>query len=118
MGNAVFGSFLEINAEQLEQAFRVNTLGLFHCGREAAADMQKRGGGAHRDSPKDHPLMTLLGEPVDDRGNISSLQWAETTGRRVTFSVTPVVIDNARMTALVKETEMAEIGALAVGVTV
>ena len=31
---------LDTDSEQLEQAFRVNTLGLFHCGREAVADMR------------------------------------------------------------------------------
>jgi NAD(P)-dependent dehydrogenase (short-subunit alcohol dehydrogenase family) len=45
-GNASFGGFLEITADALEAAWRVNTLSLFLCGREAAADMLARGSGA------------------------------------------------------------------------
>jgi len=45
-GSGVFNSFLDTDAEQLEQAWRVNALGLFLCGREAAADMLKGGRGA------------------------------------------------------------------------
>ena len=45
-GNAAFGGFLEITAEALESAWRVNTLSLFLCGREAASDMLSRGSGA------------------------------------------------------------------------
>ena len=44
-GNAVFGSFLDVDDEAMESAWRVNTLGLFRCGREAVADMQKAGKG-------------------------------------------------------------------------
>ncbi|HKE13021.1 MAG TPA: SDR family NAD(P)-dependent oxidoreductase [Myxococcota bacterium] len=45
-GNASFGGFLEVTAEALESAWRVNTLSLFLCGREAANDMLPRGSGA------------------------------------------------------------------------
>jgi NAD(P)-dependent dehydrogenase (short-subunit alcohol dehydrogenase family) len=45
-GNASFGGFLEVTAEALESAWRVNTLSLFLCGREAASDMLGRGSGA------------------------------------------------------------------------
>ncbi|HBZ72054.1 MAG TPA: short-chain dehydrogenase [Deltaproteobacteria bacterium] len=45
-GNAAFGGFLEITAEALESAWRVNTLSLFLCGRQAASDMLSRGTGA------------------------------------------------------------------------
>jgi len=45
-GNASFGGFLEITPEALESAWRVNTLSLFLCGREAASDMVRRGSGA------------------------------------------------------------------------
>lgn len=45
-GSGVFGGFLEADAAQLEQAWRVNTLGLFLCGQEAAADMLEAGRGA------------------------------------------------------------------------
>lgn len=45
-GSGVFGSFLDATPAQLEQAWRVNALGLFLCGREAVADMQKVGRGA------------------------------------------------------------------------
>jgi len=45
-GNAVFGGFLEVTAEAMESAWRVNTLSLFLCGRAAASDMVSRGSGA------------------------------------------------------------------------
>jgi NAD(P)-dependent dehydrogenase (short-subunit alcohol dehydrogenase family) len=45
-GNAVFGGFLEVTAEAMEAAWRVNALSLFLCGREAAADMIARGDGS------------------------------------------------------------------------
>jgi NAD(P)-dependent dehydrogenase (short-subunit alcohol dehydrogenase family) len=45
-GSGVFASFLDATPAQLEQAWRVNVLGLFLCGREAVADMQKAGRGA------------------------------------------------------------------------
>jgi NAD(P)-dependent dehydrogenase (short-subunit alcohol dehydrogenase family) len=45
-GNAAFGGFLEVTAEAIESAWRVNTLSLFLCGREAASDMVSRGSGA------------------------------------------------------------------------
>jgi NAD(P)-dependent dehydrogenase (short-subunit alcohol dehydrogenase family) len=45
-GNAVFGGFLEVTAEAMESAWRVNTLSLFLCGREVAGDMLSRGSGA------------------------------------------------------------------------
>jgi len=44
-GNAVFGGFLDVTAETLEAAWRVNALSLFLCGREAAADMLARSAG-------------------------------------------------------------------------
>lgn len=45
-GNATFGDFLNVTTEQLEVTWRVNTLGLFLCGREAVADMLPKGRGA------------------------------------------------------------------------
>jgi len=45
-GNASFGGFLEVTAEALESAWRVNTLSLFLCGREATSDMLSCGSGA------------------------------------------------------------------------
>lgn len=45
-GSGHFASFLDVTPEQLEQAWRVNVLGLFLCAREAVADMQKAGRGA------------------------------------------------------------------------
>lgn len=45
-GNASFGGFLEVTAEALESAWRVNALSLFLCGREAASDMLARGNGS------------------------------------------------------------------------
>ncbi len=45
-GSASFGSFLDISAEQMEEAWRTNVLALYLCGREAVADMQKLGRGA------------------------------------------------------------------------
>jgi NAD(P)-dependent dehydrogenase (short-subunit alcohol dehydrogenase family) len=45
-GNASFGGFLEVTADALESAWRVNTLSLFLCGREAASDMLSRGSGS------------------------------------------------------------------------
>jgi NAD(P)-dependent dehydrogenase (short-subunit alcohol dehydrogenase family) len=45
-GSGVFGGFLDATPAQLEQAWRVNVLGLFLCGREAVADMQKAERGA------------------------------------------------------------------------
>jgi NAD(P)-dependent dehydrogenase (short-subunit alcohol dehydrogenase family) len=45
-GSGVFGDFLTVDAATLEQSWRVNTLGLFLCGREAVADMRPRGAGA------------------------------------------------------------------------
>ena len=45
-GSGAFSSFLDTEPAQLEAAWRTNALGLLLCGREAAADMQKAGGGA------------------------------------------------------------------------
>jgi NAD(P)-dependent dehydrogenase (short-subunit alcohol dehydrogenase family) len=45
-GNASFGGFLEVTAEALESAWRVNALSLFLCGREVTNDMLARGSGA------------------------------------------------------------------------
>jgi NAD(P)-dependent dehydrogenase (short-subunit alcohol dehydrogenase family) len=45
-GSGSFRSFLDIDADELEAAWRVNCLGLFLCGREAAADMLRAGRGA------------------------------------------------------------------------
>lgn len=47
--NAAIGSFVEfmdLEAEVLEHNFRVNTMGLFHCGQLAAADMLEAGRGS------------------------------------------------------------------------
>jgi NAD(P)-dependent dehydrogenase (short-subunit alcohol dehydrogenase family) len=44
-GNAVFGDFRTVDAAAMEGAWRVNVLALFHCAREAAADMAKKGAG-------------------------------------------------------------------------
>jgi NAD(P)-dependent dehydrogenase (short-subunit alcohol dehydrogenase family) len=45
-GNAVFGDVLNITAEALEGAWRVNVLALFLCAREVIPAMQKAGHGA------------------------------------------------------------------------
>ncbi|MEE9608097.1 MAG: SDR family NAD(P)-dependent oxidoreductase [Myxococcota bacterium] len=45
-GSGTFGPFLETEPEQLEEAWRTNTLGLLLCGREVAPDMLKAGRGA------------------------------------------------------------------------
>lgn len=45
-GNAVFGSFEQVSAEQMEDAWKVSVLGLFLCGREVTRDMRADGGGA------------------------------------------------------------------------
>jgi NAD(P)-dependent dehydrogenase (short-subunit alcohol dehydrogenase family) len=42
----VMGEFLDVKPEQLEAAFRVNTLSLLHCGQRAARDMLAAGEGA------------------------------------------------------------------------
>lgn len=42
----VFGEFMDVKPEQLEAAFRVNTLSLLHCGQQAARDMLAAGQGA------------------------------------------------------------------------
>ncbi len=42
----VFGEFMDVSAEQLEAAFRVNTTSLLHCGQAAARDMLAAGEGA------------------------------------------------------------------------
>ena len=42
----VFGEFMDVKPEQLEGAFRTNTLSLLHCGQEAARDMLAAGAGA------------------------------------------------------------------------
>ncbi len=45
-GSGVFGSFLDVTAEQLEESWRTNALALFLCGREGVTDMLERGRGA------------------------------------------------------------------------
>lgn len=45
-GNAVFGSFLELSAESVEDAWRTNCLSLFLCGRAAVVDMRELGRGS------------------------------------------------------------------------
>jgi len=45
-GSGVFSSFVDTTPEQLESAWRTNTLALLLCGQEAVADMQKTGSGA------------------------------------------------------------------------
>ncbi len=45
-GNAVFGSFTEVDVKAFEQGWRVNTLALFLCAREAMADMGPNGSGS------------------------------------------------------------------------
>jgi len=42
----VFGEFMDVRPEQLEAAFRVNTVSLLTCGQEAARDMLAAGAGA------------------------------------------------------------------------
>ncbi|WP_053237106.1 SDR family NAD(P)-dependent oxidoreductase [Sandaracinus amylolyticus] len=44
-GSGVFGTFEDVSAEQLEQAWKVNTLGLFHASREVIGAMKARGRG-------------------------------------------------------------------------
>ena len=47
--NAAMGSFAEfmdLEAEVLERNFQINTMGLFHCGQLAAADMLASGAGS------------------------------------------------------------------------
>jgi NAD(P)-dependent dehydrogenase (short-subunit alcohol dehydrogenase family) len=45
-GSGTFAAFLDTEPEQMEQAWRVNTLGLFLCAKEASTDMLKAGRGA------------------------------------------------------------------------
>ena len=45
-GSGLFGDFLSITAERLEDAWRVNTLGLFLCGQAVVPDMLKASSGA------------------------------------------------------------------------
>lgn len=45
-GSGVFTSFADTNAEQMEAAWRINTLGAFLCGKEVLAGMQRAGEGA------------------------------------------------------------------------
>jgi NAD(P)-dependent dehydrogenase (short-subunit alcohol dehydrogenase family) len=45
-GSGMFGPFMSTTPEELESSWRTNTLALLHCGKEAAADMLARGGGA------------------------------------------------------------------------
>lgn len=45
-GSGSFRSFQDTDAEQLEQAWRVNTLGLFSCAKQVVDDMTKAGRGA------------------------------------------------------------------------
>jgi NAD(P)-dependent dehydrogenase (short-subunit alcohol dehydrogenase family) len=65
-GNAVFGSFLDIEPHLLEQAWRTNVMGLFLCGREAVADMQKSGSGA----------VVVIGATASIRGGASFAAFA------------------------------------------
>lgn len=44
-GSGSFSPFLDTRPDQLEEAFRTNTLGLLACGQEAARDMLDRGRG-------------------------------------------------------------------------
>jgi len=44
-GSGVFADFLSTTADQMEAAWRTNTMGLFVLGQAAAEDMLKRGGG-------------------------------------------------------------------------
>jgi NAD(P)-dependent dehydrogenase (short-subunit alcohol dehydrogenase family) len=44
-GNASFGDLLKVSTEQLEQAWRINTLAMFVCGQEVAPDMIAAGRG-------------------------------------------------------------------------
>jgi NAD(P)-dependent dehydrogenase (short-subunit alcohol dehydrogenase family) len=41
-----FGDFLNIDPQVLERNFQINTMGLFHCGQLAAADMLASGAGS------------------------------------------------------------------------
>jgi NAD(P)-dependent dehydrogenase (short-subunit alcohol dehydrogenase family) len=45
-GNASFGDLFHVTVEQLEEAFRINTVALLVCGQETANDMIAAGGGA------------------------------------------------------------------------
>ncbi len=45
-GSGIFGGFDQVEAETLEQAWRVNALGLFHCAKQVVPDMRRAGGGA------------------------------------------------------------------------
>lgn len=45
-GNASFGDFSAVTPEQMEQAWRINTLALLVSAQEAAPDMVEAGGGA------------------------------------------------------------------------
>lgn len=45
-GNAVFGSVDELTDEVFEAAWKVNTLGLFHCAKAVLPDLRAAGGGA------------------------------------------------------------------------
>ena len=44
-GAGVFGTIDEIDHESFEQAWRVNTLGCFHCVKAVLSDMRTAGGG-------------------------------------------------------------------------
>lgn len=45
-GSGMFADFLSTTAEQMESAWRTNTMGLFVLGQAAVADMLKTGGGS------------------------------------------------------------------------
>jgi len=45
-GSGVFASFDDTTAAQMEDAWRVNTLGLFHLGKATVDDMRTRGAGS------------------------------------------------------------------------
>jgi NAD(P)-dependent dehydrogenase (short-subunit alcohol dehydrogenase family) len=65
-GSGVFNGFLETDAAQIEQAWRVNTLGLFLCAREAVGDMLETGRGA----------IVVSGATASVRGGAGSLAFA------------------------------------------
>jgi NAD(P)-dependent dehydrogenase (short-subunit alcohol dehydrogenase family) len=69
-GNAVFGDVLTVTAEQLEDAWRVNVLGLFLCAREAIPDMQAEG----------HGTILVTGATASLRGSIPMAAFAPAKG--------------------------------------
>jgi NAD(P)-dependent dehydrogenase (short-subunit alcohol dehydrogenase family) len=65
-GSGAFGTFLKATPEELEGSWRTNALGLFLCGREAAADMQATGAGA----------IVVIGATASLRGGATSAAFA------------------------------------------